>query len=143
MCARVRWTQTLFPAARPVLAGVYPRLCCPPAPSSPLLKPRRAPLPPACLWWMRPGAGPPRRLPPSPAALPAVPARGGMAGVRQCLQQLHRCLQPGDAASAALHGYSLLRGLGESCLTSLGSAAQGGRRRGLGAVASVPWKEQM
>ncbi|XP_051625579.1 DNA-dependent protein kinase catalytic subunit isoform X2 [Manacus candei] len=43
-----------------------------------------------------------------------------MAGVRQCLLQLHRCLQPGDA----LHGYSLLRSLAETCLTSLDSGEQ-------------------
>uniref|UniRef100_A0A8C3K0S4 DNA-dependent protein kinase catalytic subunit n=1 Tax=Calidris pygmaea TaxID=425635 RepID=A0A8C3K0S4_9CHAR len=48
----------------------------------------------------------------------AVPVRRTMAGVQECLLQLHRCLQPGDAAGAALHGYSLLRGLGETCLTS-------------------------
>ncbi|XP_030325664.1 DNA-dependent protein kinase catalytic subunit isoform X3 [Strigops habroptila] len=47
-----------------------------------------------------------------------------MAGVQECLLQLHRCLQPGDAPSAALHGYSLLRTLGETCLTSLASGAQ-------------------
>uniref|UniRef100_A0A663E401 DNA-dependent protein kinase catalytic subunit n=1 Tax=Aquila chrysaetos chrysaetos TaxID=223781 RepID=A0A663E401_AQUCH len=47
-----------------------------------------------------------------------------MAGVQEWLHQLHRCLQPGDAASAALHGYSLLRSLGETCLTSLASSAQ-------------------
>ncbi|XP_010572683.1 PREDICTED: DNA-dependent protein kinase catalytic subunit isoform X4 [Haliaeetus leucocephalus] len=47
-----------------------------------------------------------------------------MAGVQECLHQLHRCLQLGDAASAALHGYSLLRSLGETCLTSLASGAQ-------------------
>uniref|UniRef100_A0A663E490 DNA-dependent protein kinase catalytic subunit n=1 Tax=Aquila chrysaetos chrysaetos TaxID=223781 RepID=A0A663E490_AQUCH len=51
-------------------------------------------------------------------------AWGGMAGVQEWLHQLHRCLQPGDAASAALHGYSLLRSLGETCLTSLASSAQ-------------------
>uniref|UniRef100_A0A8C4XNR5 DNA-dependent protein kinase catalytic subunit n=1 Tax=Falco tinnunculus TaxID=100819 RepID=A0A8C4XNR5_FALTI len=50
--------------------------------------------------------------------------RGGMAGVQEYLHQLHRCLQPGDAAGAALHGYSLLRSLGETCLTSLESDAQ-------------------
>ncbi|XP_027494416.1 DNA-dependent protein kinase catalytic subunit isoform X2 [Corapipo altera] len=43
-----------------------------------------------------------------------------MAGVRQYLLQLHRCLQPGDA----LHGYSLLRSLAETCLTSLDSGEQ-------------------
>uniref|UniRef100_A0A8C4UGT6 DNA-dependent protein kinase catalytic subunit n=1 Tax=Falco tinnunculus TaxID=100819 RepID=A0A8C4UGT6_FALTI len=47
-----------------------------------------------------------------------------MAGVQEYLHQLHRCLQPGDAAGAALHGYSLLRSLGETCLTSLESDAQ-------------------
>uniref|UniRef100_A0A663MNQ6 DNA-dependent protein kinase catalytic subunit n=1 Tax=Athene cunicularia TaxID=194338 RepID=A0A663MNQ6_ATHCN len=47
-----------------------------------------------------------------------------MAGVQESLHQLHLCLQPGDAASAALHGYSLLRSLGETCLTSLSSSVQ-------------------
>ncbi|XP_063182908.1 DNA-dependent protein kinase catalytic subunit [Chroicocephalus ridibundus] len=47
-----------------------------------------------------------------------------MAGVQECLLQLHRCLQPDDAAGAALHGYSLLRSLGETCLTSLAGGAQ-------------------
>uniref|UniRef100_A0A8C3K0K1 DNA-dependent protein kinase catalytic subunit n=1 Tax=Calidris pygmaea TaxID=425635 RepID=A0A8C3K0K1_9CHAR len=51
--------------------------------------------------------------------------RRTMAGVQECLLQLHRCLQPGDAAGAALHGYSLLRGLGETCLTSPAGGAQG------------------
>uniref|UniRef100_A0A8C3JZN1 DNA-dependent protein kinase catalytic subunit n=1 Tax=Calidris pygmaea TaxID=425635 RepID=A0A8C3JZN1_9CHAR len=50
--------------------------------------------------------------------------RRTMAGVQECLLQLHRCLQPGDAAGAALHGYSLLRGLGETCLTSPAGGAQ-------------------
>lgn len=78
------------------------------------------------------------RLPPVPPL--AVPACGSMAGVQECLLQLHRCLQPDDAAGAALHGYSLLRSLGETCLTSLAGGAQGapsgparprGWRRGL------------
>ncbi|XP_071593605.1 DNA-dependent protein kinase catalytic subunit [Heliangelus exortis] len=47
-----------------------------------------------------------------------------MAGVQQCLLQLHSCLQHGDAASAALHGYSLLRSLGETCLTTPTGTAQ-------------------
>uniref|UniRef100_A0A8C6J8U6 DNA-dependent protein kinase catalytic subunit n=1 Tax=Melopsittacus undulatus TaxID=13146 RepID=A0A8C6J8U6_MELUD len=47
-----------------------------------------------------------------------------MAGVQEYLLQLHRCLQPGDAVSAALHGYTLLRSLGETCLTSLASGEQ-------------------
>ncbi|KAI1243372.1 hypothetical protein IHE44_0000969 [Lamprotornis superbus] len=37
-----------------------------------------------------------------------------MAGAQQCLLQLHRCLQPGDAAGSALHAYSLLRSLAET-----------------------------
>ncbi|XP_075350728.1 DNA-dependent protein kinase catalytic subunit isoform X2 [Mycteria americana] len=47
-----------------------------------------------------------------------------MAGVQECLHQLHRCLQSGHAASDALHGYSLLRRLGETCLTSPAGGAQ-------------------
>ncbi|XP_009101121.3 DNA-dependent protein kinase catalytic subunit isoform X1 [Serinus canaria] len=47
-----------------------------------------------------------------------------MAGVQQCLLQLHRCLQPGDAGGSALHGYSLLRSLAETCLASLASGEQ-------------------
>ncbi|KAM9024210.1 DNA-dependent protein kinase catalytic subunit [Ara ararauna] len=47
-----------------------------------------------------------------------------MAGVQEYLFHLHRCLQPGDTASAALHGYNLLRSLGETCLTSLTSGSQ-------------------
>ncbi|XP_054250756.1 DNA-dependent protein kinase catalytic subunit [Indicator indicator] len=47
-----------------------------------------------------------------------------MAGVRECLHQLHHCLQPSEAASAVVHGYSLLRSLGETCLTSLDSDTQ-------------------
>ncbi|XP_027746012.1 DNA-dependent protein kinase catalytic subunit isoform X2 [Empidonax traillii] len=43
-----------------------------------------------------------------------------MAGARQCLLQLHGCLQPGDA----LQGYSLLRSLAETCLASLDSGEQ-------------------
>uniref|UniRef100_A0A8D2M7W0 DNA-dependent protein kinase catalytic subunit n=1 Tax=Zonotrichia albicollis TaxID=44394 RepID=A0A8D2M7W0_ZONAL len=49
---------------------------------------------------------------------------GGMAGVQQCLLQLHRCLQAGDAGGSALHGYSLLRSLAETCVASLGSGEQ-------------------
>ncbi|KAK2522227.1 Prkdc [Columba guinea] len=47
-----------------------------------------------------------------------------MAGVQESLLELHRCLQPGDAG-AAMHGYSLLRSLGETCLTSPAGGAQG------------------
>ncbi|XP_072708622.1 DNA-dependent protein kinase catalytic subunit isoform X1 [Ciconia boyciana] len=47
-----------------------------------------------------------------------------MAGVHECLHQLHLCLQSGYAASDALHGYSLLRRLGETCLTSPAGGAQ-------------------
>lgn len=48
-----------------------------------------------------------------------------MAGVQQCLLQLHRCLQPGDAAGSALQGYNLLRSLAETCVASLDSGEQG------------------
>ncbi|NXL64473.1 PRKDC kinase, partial [Chordeiles acutipennis] len=48
----------------------------------------------------------------------------GMAGVQEGLQRLHGCLQHSDAAHAALHAYSLLRGLAETCLTSLAGSAQ-------------------
>uniref|UniRef100_A0A8C3RFN2 DNA-dependent protein kinase catalytic subunit n=1 Tax=Cyanoderma ruficeps TaxID=181631 RepID=A0A8C3RFN2_9PASS len=48
--------------------------------------------------------------------------RGSMAGVQQCLLQLHSCLQSGDAAGGAVHGYSLLRSLAETCVASLASA---------------------
>lgn len=97
------------------------------------------------------GPSPPASAPlPVLPELPELPARGGMAGVQQCLHQLHRCLQPGDAASAALHGYSLLRSLGETCLTSLAGGAQGapsgpdrtgrgGWRQGLAAGAGEAW----
>uniref|UniRef100_A0A8C3U087 DNA-dependent protein kinase catalytic subunit n=1 Tax=Catharus ustulatus TaxID=91951 RepID=A0A8C3U087_CATUS len=47
-----------------------------------------------------------------------------MAGAQQCLLQLHRCLQPGDAAGSALHGYSLLRSLAETCVASAASSEQ-------------------
>ncbi|RMC15431.1 hypothetical protein DUI87_07622 [Hirundo rustica rustica] len=47
-----------------------------------------------------------------------------MAGVQQCLLQLHRCLQPGDASGSALHGYSLLRSLAETCVASASSGEQ-------------------
>ncbi|NP_989989.4 DNA-dependent protein kinase catalytic subunit [Gallus gallus] len=40
-------------------------------------------------------------------------------GVQECLQELHGCLQPGDA----MRGYGLLRGLGEACLTCLAGGA--------------------
>lgn len=60
-----------------------------------------------------------------PASWPRSRARGGMAGAQQCLLQLHRCLQPGDAAGSALQGYSLLRSLGETCVASLDSGEQG------------------
>lgn len=55
-----------------------------------------------------------------------------MAGAQQCLLQLHRCLQPGDAAGSALHGYSLLRSLVETCVASADSAEQGAARPGPG-----------
>uniref|UniRef100_A0A8C3TYH6 DNA-dependent protein kinase catalytic subunit n=1 Tax=Catharus ustulatus TaxID=91951 RepID=A0A8C3TYH6_CATUS len=51
-------------------------------------------------------------------------SRGSMAGAQQCLLQLHRCLQPGDAAGSALHGYSLLRSLAETCVASAASSEQ-------------------
>uniref|UniRef100_A0A8C3EIM9 DNA-dependent protein kinase catalytic subunit n=1 Tax=Corvus moneduloides TaxID=1196302 RepID=A0A8C3EIM9_CORMO len=69
---------------------------------------------------MRREAGPSRPLP-----CPGCPrGRGSMAGVQQCLLQLHRCLQPGDAAGSALHGYSLLRSLAETCVASMASSEQ-------------------
>lgn len=61
------------------------------------------------------GAAPPRPL----------RALSGMAGgVQECLQELHGCLQPGDA----MRGYGLLRGLGEACLTCLAGGALGAAR---------------
>ncbi|XP_062426360.1 DNA-dependent protein kinase catalytic subunit [Rhea pennata] len=43
----------------------------------------------------------------------------GADGVQDGLYQLHRSLQHGDAGTAALHGYGLLRGVGEACLTGV------------------------
>lgn len=45
-------------------------------------------------------------------------------GVQEYLQQLHGCLQPGDA----MRGYGLLRGLGEACLTCSAGGALGAAR---------------
>lgn len=113
----------------PPLGTVWPRSTrVSPAPSRPVLMSQRVPsVPPSPGWlcWTRPGAGPSRPLPAAAVPLPVLPAWGSMAGVQECLHQLHRCLQLGDAASAALHGYSLLRSLGETCLTSLASGVQG------------------
>uniref|UniRef100_A0A8U8BGC8 DNA-dependent protein kinase catalytic subunit n=1 Tax=Geospiza parvula TaxID=87175 RepID=A0A8U8BGC8_GEOPR len=77
----------------------------------------RQPAPPGRRWERR-EAGPSHRF------LALLGAVGGMAGVQQCLLQLHRCLQPGDAGGGALHGYSLLRSLAETCVASVASGEQ-------------------
>lgn len=105
-------TPPVTPSCRPSLSGI-------------VLMPRSLSPPPGCVGSTR-GAPPPRPLPPPPPFVPltALPAGGSMAGVQESLLELHRCLQPGDAG-AAMHGYSLLRSLGETCLTSPAGGAQG------------------